>query len=264
MLQFDHVKISYGVGVIAVDGASLSVGDGQSVALVGGNGAGKSTLLKAASGILRATGGRVDEGTISWEGQRIDGWPASRIVRSGIAHVPEGRRIFGELTVEQNLVAAGLVLGDRDERRRLIGEAFDRFPVLGERRRQQAGYLSGGEQQMLAICRGLMSKPRLLILDEPTLGLAPLIVEQIAATVQQIHATGTAVLLVEQNAAVALSVVEHAYVLDRGRVVLEGPAADLRASEEVRRLYLGASADETESTLAAAPTTTRTIARWSA
>jgi ABC-type branched-subunit amino acid transport system ATPase component len=265
MLEFLDVRITYGAGVIAADGASLRVADGQAVTIIGGNGAGKSTLLRAASGVLRPAGGRLTGGQINWHGARIDHRSASRIVREGIAHVPEGRRIFGGLTVEENLEAAGIVLRDRAERRRLIQESYARFPVLGDRRRQAAGLLSGGEQQMLAICRGLMSKPRLLILDEPTLGLAPLVVKAIAEAVREIHAGGTAVLLVEQNAAVALSAVEHAYVLESGRVVLEGPAAELQASDEVRKLYLGAGTDETAETLdadvVAAP---RTLARWSA
>ncbi|MEX0427271.1 ABC transporter ATP-binding protein [Nocardioides sp. DS6] len=266
MLKLSDVRITYGAGVIAADGATLSVADGQAVTIIGGNGAGKSTLLRAASGVLRAAGGRVVGGDITWRDGRIDNRRASEIVREGIAHVPEGRRVFGNLSVEENLEAAGIVLRDRAERRRLIAEAYERFPVLGERRRQPAGLLSGGEQQMLAICRGLMSKPRLLILDEPTLGLAPLIVKQIAASVKEIHGSGTGVLLVEQNAAVALSVVEYAYVLESGRVVLEGPAAELQASDDVRRLYLGAGTDESAAEIAtdAAAVAPRTLARWSA
>ena len=267
MLNFSDVRITYGAGVIAADGASLSVGDGQAVTIIGGNGAGKSTLLRAASGVLRATGGRVVGGEIAWDGRRIDTRRGSAIVREGIAHVPEGRRVFGGLSVEENLEAAGIVLRDRAERRRLIRDSYERFPVLGERRTQPAGLLSGGEQQMLAICRGLMSKPRLLILDEPTLGLAPLIVKQIAESVREIHASGTAILLVEQNAAVALGAVEHAYVLESGRVVLEGPAAELAASDDVRKLYLGADVDEpTDGAAVLAPEFRRRpqLARWSA
>jgi ABC-type branched-subunit amino acid transport system ATPase component len=267
MLEFSDVRITYGAGVIAADGASLTVADGQAVTVIGSNGAGKSTLLRAASGVLRAAGGRVVGGRITWDGARIDTRRASAIVREGIAHVPEGRRIFGGLTVAENLEAAGIVLRDRAERRRLIAESYERFPVLGERRAQPAGLLSGGEQQMLAICRGLMSKPRLLILDEPTLGLAPLIVKQIAASVREIHAAGTAVLLVEQNAAVALGAVEHAYVLESGRVVLEGTAADLAASDDVRKLYLGAEVDEPTAENGAplpAPSARPTLERWSA
>ena len=266
MLSFNDVRVAYGDGVIAADGATLAVPDGGSVAVIGGNGAGKSTLLRAASGILRSSGGRVVGGEITWQDERIHEWRASRIVRSGISHVPEGRRVFSDLSVEENLHVAGLTLKNRSERRRLVGDAYDRFPVLGDRRRQQAGLLSGGEQQMLAICRGLMSKPRLLILDEPTLGLAPLIVQQIAASISAIHADGTSILLVEQNAAVALSAVEHAYVLERGRIVLDGPAAQLRADDGVRRLYLGAETDENASSSPDTSTSTRvaTLSRWSA
>jgi branched-chain amino acid transport system ATP-binding protein len=270
MLEFSDVRITYGAGVIAADGATLAVADGQAVTIIGGNGAGKSTLLRAASGVLRAAGGRVVGGLITWDGNRVDTRRASAIVREGIAHVPEGRRVFGNLTVEENLEAAGIVLRDRPERRRLVNESYERFPVLGQRRAQPAGLLSGGEQQMLAICRGLMSKPRLLILDEPTLGLAPLIVQQIAASVREIHSTGTGILLVEQNAAVALGAVEYAYVLESGRVVLEGKAADLAESDEVRKLYLGADVDEPSggvgagagALVAAAPA--RHLTRWSA
>jgi branched-chain amino acid transport system ATP-binding protein len=262
MLNFADVRVAYGAGVIAVDGVSLQVDDGQAVALVGGNGAGKSTLLRAASGILGAFGGRVVTGQIAWDGRRIDDRRASQIVRTGIAHVPEGRHIFANLTVAENLEAAGIVLGDRAERRRLTADAYERFPVLGTRRNQHAGYLSGGEQQMLAICRGLMSRPRLLILDEPTLGLAPLIVQQIAEAVREIHASGTGILLVEQNAAIALAVVEHAFVLERGRMVLEGAASELRASDEVRCLYLGAGTDDRSMGATVAPA--RQLTRWSA
>ncbi|UDY23673.1 ABC transporter ATP-binding protein [Nocardioides sp. Kera G14] len=266
MLEFNDVRITYGAGVIAADGISLAVGDGRAATIIGGNGAGKSTLLRAASGILRAAGGRIASGRITWDAARIDSRRASAIVREGIAHVPEGRRVFGGLTVEENLEAAGLVLRDRPERRRLVAESYERFPVLGERRTQPAGLLSGGEQQMLAICRGLMSKPRLLILDEPTLGLAPLIVTQIAESVKEIHATGTAVLLVEQNAAVALGAVEHAYVLESGRVVLEGPAAELAESDDVRKLYLGADLHETAEPVpgSVAAAQRPALARWSA
>ncbi|NBM15453.1 ABC transporter ATP-binding protein [Streptomyces sp. GC420] len=263
MLEFSDVHITYGPGVIAVDGASLTVDDGLSVAIIGGNGAGKSTLLRAASGVLRAVGGRVVAGQVTWDGARVDTRRASAIVREGIAHVPEGRRVFGNLTVEENLEAAGIVLRDHAERRRLMNDSYERFPVLGERKAQPAGLLSGGEQQMLAICRGLMSKPRLLILDEPTLGLAPLVVKQIAESVKGIHATGTAILLVEQNAAVALGAVEYAYVLESGRVVLEGNAAELAESDDVRKLYLGADIDEpVDELVSAAPA--RALARWSA
>jgi branched-chain amino acid transport system ATP-binding protein len=264
MLKFSDVRVTYGAGVIAADGVSLTVGDGQAVTIIGGNGAGKSTLLRAASGVLRAADGRLVAGEITWNGDRIDQRSASRIAREGIAHVPEGRRIFSNLSVEENLEAAGIILRDRAERRRLMAESFERFPVLGERRTQPGGLLSGGEQQMLAICRGLMSKPRLLILDEPTLGLAPLIVKQISEFVREIHAAGTAILLVEQNAAVALSAVEYAYVLESGRVVLEGPAAQLQQSDDVRKLYLGADTAETEDELATGLAAPRALARWTA
>ncbi|MGH8894321.1 MAG: ABC transporter ATP-binding protein, partial [Actinomycetes bacterium] len=215
------------------------VPQGGVVAVLGSNGAGKTTLLRAVSGVLDRHLGQVVGGSIQFAGTSIDRQAADRRVKAGIVQVPEGRRVFAELTVEENLRVGRF--GRR--RRRADGDGIDRiyslFPVLSDRRGQHAGLLSGGEQQMLAIGRALMSSPTLLMLDEPSLGLAPRIIERIVELLQEIHGQGTAMLLVEQNAAVALDLAEHAYVLNVGRVALAGPAAELRQSDEVRRLYLG-------------------------
>jgi branched-chain amino acid transport system ATP-binding protein len=219
----------------------MTVPAGAIVAVLGANGAGKSTVLRAISGTLPMQNGACDAGTISFEGRNIRGADPGDIVRSGIVQVPEGRRIFGELTVEENLRAGAMTVRSGESRARAYERVFDLFPRLGERRKQRGVLLSGGEQQMLAIGRALMSEPKLLLLDEPSLGLAPKIVERIAEVIQQINRDGTAVVLVEQNAAMALDIASQAYVLEVGEVTLHGPAAELAASTEVQERYLGIS-----------------------
>jgi branched-chain amino acid transport system ATP-binding protein len=209
------------------------------VALLGANGAGKTTLLRAIGGLLRFHSGRVTRGAIHFDGQRIDTLEAPQIVRLGIAQVLEGRRLFAELTIDENLRTGALASRDSAAERRAYERVMELFPVLRERRSQPAGYLSGGEQQMLAIGRGLMGSPKLLLLDEPSLGLAPFMVQQIGAIISEISAGGTAVLLVEQNAQMALARATSGYVLETGRVALAGPAADLLRDEAVRTFYLG-------------------------
>jgi branched-chain amino acid transport system ATP-binding protein len=232
MLEVRDLLVSYGE-IRAVKGISLSVAAGEIVALLGGNGAGKTTTLKTVSGLLAPRSGE-----ILLDGESLRGMPPHLIVRKGIAHVPEGRHVFNRLTVYENLEMGAYarsdagVAADRDR-------VFALFPRLWERRRQRAGTLSGGEQQMLAIGRALMANPRLLLLDEPSMGLAPVLVEQIFETVQSINRQGTTVLLVEQNAALALEVATRAYVLETGTIVLSGAAADLVRHEDVRRAYLG-------------------------
>jgi branched-chain amino acid transport system ATP-binding protein len=220
-------------------GVSLDVPKGSIVALLGANGAGKTTLLRALSGLLPSHRGRITKGSIELDGRRVDGLDAPALVRRGMSQVMEGRRIFAELSVEDNLKAGSFTRHDRRE----VKESYDRvmalFPVLAERRRSTAGYLSGGEQQMLAIARALMAKPRLMLLDEPSLGLAPMVVEQIRRIVVDINEQGTSVLLVEQNAVMALSIAAHGYVLETGKVVLDGPAGELMANQDVRESYLG-------------------------
>jgi branched-chain amino acid transport system ATP-binding protein len=229
--------------ILGLRGASLEVPPGQVVALLGPNGAGKSTLLRAITGLLPVHRGRVARGEILLDGRRIDALSPARIVRRGVAQVLEGRRIFSELTVEENLRAGAYTLPRR--RRPALETAYEHVPVLRDRRRRTAGYLSGGELQMLAMWRALMSRPRYLLLDEPSLGLAPRMVRRVRDLILEVNREqGTAVLLVEQNAHMALEVASHAYVLENGRNALDGPAAELRENEEVRELYLGHRPDE--------------------
>ncbi|WP_455358529.1 ABC transporter ATP-binding protein [Streptomyces sp. SYSU K21746] len=241
-LRISDLHVSYGRSVRALHGVSLDVPQGRIVAVLGSNGAGKTTLLRAVSGTLALHRGTVDSGTVHFDGVRLTGG-AAWTVAAGVVQVPEGRRIFGSLSVEDNLRAG--FLGARGsggaERQAARERVFALFPVLAERRRQAAGLLSGGEQQMLAMGRALMAGPRLLLLDEPSLGLAPLMVQRIASIIREINAQGTSILLVEQNAALALALSDRASVLDVGQVRLEGASADLAGTDEVRRLYLGES-----------------------
>ncbi len=224
-------------------GVSLTVPDGAIVALLGANGAGKSTTLRAISGLLDVHEGEITKGHITLQGKRIDGKHPWEIVSAGITQVMEGRRIFAELTVDENLVAGSFTNQSKAETKEAYGRVIDLFPLLAARRRQVAGYLSGGEQQMLAIGRALMSHPKLLILDEPSLGLAPLLVQQIREIIVDINAQGTSVLLVEQNATMALSIARHGYVMETGRVVMDGPADRLLKDEDVKEFYLGLGAE---------------------
>ena len=232
MLEVRDLHVSYGE-IPALKGISLTVGAGEIVALLGSNGAGKTTTLRTLSGLLAPRAG-----DIVLEDRPIAGLPAHVIVRRGIAHVPEGRRIFNRLTVRENLEMGAYTRSDAGVAADLE-RVFALFPRLRERRAQVAGTLSGGEQQMLAIARALMGSPRLLLLDEPSMGLAPVLVEQIFETVQDINRQGTTILLVEQNAALALDVAQRAYVLETGSIVLSGAAADLARDQDVRRAYLG-------------------------
>ncbi|MGW1723751.1 ABC transporter ATP-binding protein [Streptomyces sp. NPDC002306] len=244
VLRVRDLDVAYGRALTALRGVRLDVPAGGAVALLGANGAGKSTLLRSISGTLRLHRGAITAGSVHYGGLRLSGQDPVAAVRAGVVQVPEGRRVFAGLTVDENLRAGGLGLGRRAPA--VVGAARDRvfglFPRLAERRGQRAGLLSGGEQQMLAIGRALMAAPRLLLLDEPSLGLAPLMVERIAEVIREINGQGTSILLVEQNAAMALALCEHAYVLEVGEVRLSGPAAELAATDAVRRLYLGEDA----------------------
>jgi branched-chain amino acid transport system ATP-binding protein len=234
MLKLDDVHASYGP-VLAVRGVSLEVPDGGVVAVLGANGAGKTSTLRAISGLLRPS-----QGSIEFEGKRIDRLAPERIVQMGISQVPEGRQIFADLSVMENLRLGAFLRNDGDGIRRDLELVFSHFPVLAERRKQEAGTLSGGEQQMLAIGRALMAKPRLLLLDEPSLGLAPMLVREIFRVIKTLNEeAGITVLLVEQDANMALSLAQYAYVVETGRVALHDTADDLRRNEEVRRVYLG-------------------------
>ena len=241
ILRVHDIDVVYGEAIHVLRGVSLEVPTGAIVAMLGANGAGKTTLLRACSGLLAVQQGAVTSGMIQFDGVRIERAKPAAVVRRGLAQVMEGRRIFGELTVEENLRAGAFTRRDRSGIRSSFEHVLELFPVLADRRRSQAGYLSGGEQQMLAIGRALMAAPRLLLLDEPSLGLAPMIVEKIRDIIAAINSTGTSVLLIEQNASMALSIAHHAYVLETGRVVREGPGPELLNDPEIRRLYLGAS-----------------------
>ncbi|HEX3765438.1 MAG TPA: ABC transporter ATP-binding protein [Kofleriaceae bacterium] len=233
MLEVEELDVHYG-GIHALQKVSFAVDEGQIVALIGANGAGKTTALRAISGLVRASGGRV-----RFAGQPITGLPAHAIVARGLAHVPEGRGIFANLTVEENLQLGAYLRGDPAAVARDRDRALELFPRIRERLGQNAGTLSGGEQQMLAIARALLARPKLLLLDEPSLGLAPQIVQRIFQIVTTIVAEGTTILLVEQNAHMALAVATTAHVLEVGTLVSSGPAAELARDDKIRRAYLG-------------------------
>jgi ABC-type branched-subunit amino acid transport system ATPase component len=241
LLAVRELEVSYAGSVRALHGVSVAVPEGAVAAVLGSNGAGKSTLLRAVSGTLAYARGAIVAGSIEYAGGRLDGADPAAIVRAGLVQVPEGRQVFADLTVAENLRAGGLAT-PRSARRAARERVYDLFPVLRERGGQRAGLLSGGEQQLLAIGRALMAAPRLLLLDEPSLGLAPLMVERIGAVIAEINRQGTTVVLVEQNAALALELADIAYVLEVGRVALSGPAAELAATDQVRDRYLGTGA----------------------
>ena len=233
MLEVSGIGASYGV-VPAIADVTISVGEGEAVGLLGANGAGKSTTLRAISGLVRLTGG-----TITFAGTKLASMPAHRIAELGIAHVPEGRQVFPDMSVQENLEIGSYAPRAKPERAKSLDLVYGVFPRLAERRRQLAGTMSGGEQQMLALGRGLMLRPRLLMLDEPSLGLAPVMTDVTFEKIREIHAMGTAILLVEQNAGRALSLVQRAYVLESGRVIMQGPSADLANNKQVQAAYLG-------------------------
>jgi len=238
MLTVRDLRVRYG-GVLALRAVSLDVPEGAVVAVLGSNGAGKTTLLRAISGTLGEYGGAIFYGGVEFEGRALRGRSTAAIVAAGIVQAPEGRRIFERLTVAENLRVGAFMVRDRAAAARARRFVHGLFPILYDRRHQRAGLLSGGQQQMLAIGRALMAAPRLLLLDEPSLGLAPKVVGQIGQVIAEINAAGTTVVVVEQNAAMALSVASHAYVLTTGEVSLSGPAAALAADDTVRDLYLG-------------------------
>ncbi|NWG15148.1 MAG: ABC transporter ATP-binding protein [Chloroflexi bacterium] len=233
LLEVRDLHVSYGA-IKALRGVSFKVEPGQVVSLIGANGAGKSTTLNAISGLLHVT-----RGQITFNGQDITGWRADRVTASGLVQVPEGRQIIAPMTVLENLMLGAYPRSDRDGVETDLKDAFDRFPRLYERRQQKAGSLSGGEQQMLAVGRALMARPRLLMLDEPSMGLAPLLVSEVFRLIASIKAQGIAILLVEQNARKALQLADYAYVLERGQIVQEGAAASLWADARIVSAYLG-------------------------
>jgi branched-chain amino acid transport system ATP-binding protein len=232
MLKIEDLNVYYG-SIHALKGVSLEVNEGEIVTLIGANGAGKSTLLKTLSGLLKPK-----VGTIEYMNKSIAGRPAQEIVKAGITQVPEGRRVFAEMSVEENIELGAFLRKDKEEIRQSYQKVYETFPRLYERRKQSAGTLSGGEQQMLAMGRAIMAKPKLLLLDEPSMGLAPLMVQTIFKVIKEIN-NETTILLVEQNANMALSVADRAYVIETGKVILSGTAAELQASEEIKDAYLG-------------------------
>lgn len=233
MLELEDVHTCYG-NIEALKGVSLHVDRGEIVTLIGANGAGKTTILNAICGLLKCT-----HGTVRLNGEDLAQTPAFQRVARGISQAPEGRKIFGRLTVAENLEMGAFLRQDKAGVRKDLNQVYSLFPRLGERKRQLGGTLSGGEQQMLAIGRALMARPQILLLDEPSMGLAPLLVREIFNIIQTINAEGTAILLVEQNAAMALSIAQRGYVLETGRIVLEGARQELRANPQVKAAYLG-------------------------
>ena len=233
VLKVENIETYYGK-IAALKGISFEVPDKQIVTLLGSNGAGKSTTLKTISGITPASGGK-----ITFMGEDITKMPAHSIVERGLIHIPEGRRIFKNLTVTENLELGSFTLKDDAERKRRVQDVFERFPILGQRYKQMGGTLSGGEQQMLAIGRGLMAGPKLLLLDEPSMGLAPLIVAEISRIIRTLNDEGSTILLVEQNSKMALGLANYGYVLDTGHIVLQGAGADLKNDDKVIKAYLG-------------------------
>ena len=233
MLEVKDLHVYYGV-IQALKGISFEVNQGEVIALIGANGAGKTTTLQTLTGLLSAK-----EGSVVFEGKDITKVPAHKIVEMGIAHVPEGRRVFADLSVYENLIMGAYTRKNKAEIQESLVGVYKRFPRLEERKGQRAGTLSGGEQQMLAISRGLMSNPKLLMLDEPSLGLAPIIVEEIFNMIEKVRKAGTTVLLIEQNASIALQISDYAYAIELGRISLSGTGQELLNSEDVKRVYLG-------------------------
>ena len=233
MLKIENLEVSYGM-IKAIKGISFEVSQGEIIALIGANGAGKTTILHTVTGLVPAKAGK-----IMFDGHDLLKTPAHKIVEMGIAHVPEGRRIFGELTVYENLIMGAFTRKDKNEIKETLEMVYTRFPRLKERKNQIAGTLSGGEQQMLAMGRALMSKPKIVLLDEPSMGLSPLYVSEIFDIIQEINKSGTTVLLVEQNAKKALAIANRAYVLETGNIVLDGDAKELMNNESIKKAYLG-------------------------
>jgi branched-chain amino acid transport system ATP-binding protein len=240
MLALNNVEVVYDGVILVLRGVSLTAEEGRITTLLGANGAGKTTTLKAISGLLRTERGQVTKGNVELDGRRLDRLQPFEVVKRGVVQVFEGRRVFENLTVEENLVAGAHSRGNYAAVRASIDRVYDSFPVLKERHHQSAGYLSGGEQQMLVIGRALMSEPKVMLLDEPSLGLAPMVIEEIFGVIRRLKAEqGLTVLLVEQNAALALDIADHGYVMENGRIVLEGPADSLRQNSDVKEFYLG-------------------------
>lgn len=242
LLELNNVEVTYNNVILAVRGVSMAVHEGSVCAILGANGAGKSTLLRAISAVLTSQDGKITDGTMSFDGRDITRMAADKLVKAGISHVPEGRQVFADLTVEENLRAAAFTQRDRKVVDQALVTVQDYFPKLTSLWKSKAGYLSGGEQQMVAVGRALMQRPRLLILDEPSLGLAPVVVDEISRIITQIsREQNVTVLLVEQNAQLALRLSDYCYVLENGRIVLDGTSAEIAENQDVKEFYLGVS-----------------------
>jgi branched-chain amino acid transport system ATP-binding protein len=239
VLEVANLEVVYNEVILVLRGLSIEVPDGQIVALLGANGAGKTTTVRAISGLLDVHNGEITKGSIRFDGNDISDAKPAKIVEAGMTQVMEGRRVFAELTVDENLVTGGFTVKDKAANAESHERVMELFPLLSNRRKETAGYLSGGEQQMLAIGRALMAKPKLLILDEPSLGLAPMLIEQIRDIIVDINKSGVSVLLIEQNAMMALSIAHYAYVMETGKVVMDGDSQKLLANEDVQEFYLG-------------------------
>ena len=239
MLEIANLEVVYNEVILVLRGLSVEVPEGRIVALLGANGAGKTTAVRAVTGLLPVHKGDITKGSVTWKGEDISDAKPSRIVKSGIAQVMEGRRIFAELTVDENLAIGAFTVRDRAVSTEAYERVMDLFPILRPRRRHAAGYLSGGEQQMLAIGRALMASPKLLVLDEPSLGLAPMLIEQIRDIIVSVNKQGVSVLLIEQNVMMALAIADYGYVMESGKVALDGKPEKLLADEDVREFYLG-------------------------
>ncbi len=239
MLEVANLEVVYNEVILVLRGLSIEVPDGQIVALLGANGAGKTTTVRAISGLLDVHEGDITKGSVTFDGEEISRAKPARIVEAGITQVMEGRRVFAELTVDENLTTGAFTVKDKSANADAYARVMDLFPLLADRCKQTAGYLSGGEQQMLAIGRALMADPKLLILDEPSLGLAPMLIEQIRDIIVDINKSGVSVLLIEQNAMMALSIADYAYILETGKVVMDGDSKKLLGDEDVQEFYLG-------------------------
>ena len=239
VLTLSNVEVLYVEVILALKGVSMQIPQGGCVTLLGANGAGKSTTLKAISGVIDSEDGRVSGGVITFDGRPIQGHDPATVVRGGLVHVMEGRRVLQHMTVEQNLIIGGHMFPSAQSMHRAMDSVYDAIPRLAELRKRTAGYLSGGEQQMLVIGRAIMAEPKLMLIDEPSLGLAPRMVEEVYAVLHHLRAQGLSLLIVEQNTRVALEIADYGYVMESGRIVLEGQAQELRDNEDVREFYLG-------------------------
>lgn len=242
MLELNNVEVTYSDVILALKGVSMTVREGQCVALLGGNGAGKSTTLKAISGTLKSEDGLVSAGSVVLNGRQIQNVETSEVVREGLIHVMEGRRVLRHLTSEQNLIVGGHMVPNNDEMKARLDHVYELMPRLADLRNRTAGFMSGGEQQLLLIGRAMMAKPKIIAIDEPSLGLAPMMIRDVYDVLKQLKAEGTTFFLVEQNSAAALSIADYAYVMENGRIVLDGPADKLAENEDVKEFYLGVSA----------------------